>query len=48
MARHPPRLRRGYMDDTYTIMKKAHAQEFMEYLNMVDADIRWTTGEKWR
>ena len=29
------------MNDTYMIMKKAHAQEFMEYLNMVDADIKW-------
>ena len=26
----------------YTIMKKAHALEFTEYLNMVDADIKWT------
>ena len=24
-------------------MKKAHAQEFTEYLNMVDADIKWST-----
>ena len=30
------------MDDTYTINKKAHTQEFSEYLNMVDADIKWT------
>ena len=43
IARHPLRLWRCYMDDTYTIIKKAHAQEFTEYLNMVDADIRWTT-----
>ena len=34
MARHPLRLWRCYMDDTY---------EFTEYLNMVDADIKWTT-----
>ena len=43
MARHPLRLWRHYMDDTYTITKKAYTQEFTEYLNTVDADIKWTT-----
>ena len=43
MARHLLRLWRSYVFDTYTTMKKAHAQEFMENLNTVDADIRWTT-----
>ena len=43
MARHPPRVWRRYMDDTYTIMKRAYAQEFTEYLNTVDAGIKWTT-----
>ena len=42
MARHPPRLWRCYVDETYTIMKKAHTQEFTEYLNTVDPDIKWT------
>ena len=42
MSRHTPRLWRCYVDDTYTIMKKDHAQEFTEYLNMVDTDIKWT------
>ena len=41
MARHPLRLWRRYVDDTYTTMKKAHAQ-FTEYLNTVDTDIKWT------
>ena len=31
---------------TYTIMKKAHTQEFTKYLNMVDGDIKWTTEGK--
>ena len=44
MARHLSRLWRRYVDDTYTIMKRAHAQEFIKYLNMVDADIKWTTA----
>ena len=43
MARHLLRLWRCYVDDTYTVMKKARAQEFMEYLNTVDADIKWMT-----
>ena len=44
-ARQPSRLWRHYVDDTYTIiiMTKAHAQEFTEYLNTVDADLKWTT-----
>ena len=40
MARHLLSLWRCYVDDTYTIMKEAHAHEFTEYLNMVDADIK--------
>ena len=51
MATHPLRLWRCYgdaMEDTYVIMKKVHAQEFMEYINMVDADIKWMMGESWR
>ena len=37
------RVWRRYMDDTYIIIKKAHAREFTEYLNMVDPDIKWMT-----
>ena len=43
MAQPMQRLWRCYVDDTYTIMKKAHAQEFTEYLNTVDTDVRWMT-----
>ena len=43
MARHPPRLWRHYVDDTYIIIKRAHAQAFTVYLNTVEADIKWTT-----
>ena len=41
MARHPPSPWRCYVDNTYTIMKKAHAQKLTEYLKMVDPDIKW-------
>ena len=29
------------MDDTYTIIKKTVTQEFTEYRNTVDVDIKW-------
>ena len=34
------------MDDMYMIMKKAHAQDFTDYLNTVDADIKWAMEGK--
>ena len=42
MAQHLLRLWRCYMDIMYTIMKKAHAQEFIDYLNIVNMDIKGT------
>ncbi len=32
-----------YVDDTYTVLKKAYAQDFSDHLNTVDDDIKWTT-----
>ena len=31
------------MDDTHTVLKKIHSQEFTDHLNSVDDDIKWTT-----
>ena len=31
------------MDDTHTVLKKIHSQEFIDHLNSVDEDIKWTT-----
>ena len=31
------------MDDTYTVLQKDQAQNFIDYLNTVDDDIKWTT-----
>jgi hypothetical protein len=42
-AKHPPRLWRRYVDDTYAVLKKSHGQEFTDFLNTVDDDIKWTT-----
>ena len=41
MARHLLKLWRHYMDDTYMVMKKVHAQEFTEYINTMDIDMKW-------
>ena len=42
-AKDPPRRWKRYVDDTHTVLKKAQAQEFTDYLNTVDEDIKWTT-----
>ena len=34
------------MDDTYTVLQKDQAQNFIDYLNTVDDDIKWTEGEE--
>ena len=31
------------MDDTPTVLTKIHSQEFTDYLNLVDDDIKWMT-----
>ena len=30
------------MNDTHTVLKKAHAQAFTDHLKSVDEDIKWT------
>ena len=42
-AEDPPRWWKRYVDDTYTVLKKDQAQEFTDYLNTLDEDIKWTT-----
>ena len=46
-AENPPRWWKRYVDDTYTVLQKDQAQNFIDYLNTVDDDIKWTTeGEE--
>ncbi len=40
---HPSHWWKRYVDDTYTVLKKAYAQEFSDHLNTVDDDIKWNT-----
>ena len=42
-APHPPRLWKRYVDDTFTIVKREHSQEFTDHLNSIDDNIKWTT-----
>ena len=42
-APHPPVWWYRYVDDTYTKLKKEHAQEFTDHLNSIDPDIKFTT-----
>ncbi|KAI8490958.1 hypothetical protein Bbelb_313770 [Branchiostoma belcheri] len=37
---------RRYVDDTHTTLKRAHADEFTEYFNSLDPDIKFTTEEE--
>ena len=42
-APHQPRWWHWYVNDTHTILKKIHSQEFTDHLNSVDEDIKWMT-----
>ena len=42
-AENPPRWWKRYVDDTYTVLRKDQAQNFTDYLNMMDDDIKWMT-----
>ena len=33
------------MDDTHTVLKKIHSQEFTDHLNLVE-DIKWMTEDE--
>ena len=45
-APHPPIWWYRYVDDTHTKLKKHHAQEFTDFLNSIDPDIKFTTEEE--
>ena len=43
-APHPPRIWKRYTDDTFTVNKREHSQEFCDHLNSVDPQhIKWTS-----
>ena len=39
---HPPSLWRGFVDDTFVIIKKAHKDSFISHINFIDEKIQFT------
>ena len=42
-AEHPPRVWKGYFDDTLMVTKTSHKEEFLEHLNSLDPHIQFTS-----
>ena len=42
-AENPPCWWKRYVDDTYIVLRKDQVQNFTDYLNTVDDDVKWTT-----
>ena len=42
-AENPPHWWKRYVDNTYTVLRKDKAQNFTDYMNTVNDDIKWTT-----
>ena len=42
---NPPLMWKRFVDDTFVVMKKAHKEEFLTHLNLVDNNIQFTTEE---
>ena len=44
-AVNPPRIGRGYVDDTFIIQQQSHKEEFLQHINSVDLSIIFTAEE---
>ena len=42
---HPPYLWKGYVDDTFTIIKSAHKRNFLDHINSIDQNIQFTSED---
>ena len=42
---HPPSLWKRYVDDTLTIIKRDHKDTFLDHLNSIDANIKFTSED---
>ena len=42
-ATHPPHWWKHYVDDTHTVLLKPHVHEFIDHLNSINDNIKWTT-----
>ena len=44
-SQHPPLLWKRYVDDTLTIIKKDHKDAFLDHINSIDPNIRFTSED---
>ena len=44
-SQHPPSLWKRYVDDTLTIIKKNHKDTFLDHINSIDPNIRFTSED---
>ena len=44
-SQHPPSLWKMYVDDTLTIIKKDHKDTFLDHINSIDPNIRFTSED---
>ena len=42
---HPPSLWKRFVDDTFTIIKKSHNDAFLDHINSIDNNIKFTCDE---
>ena len=45
---NPPDLWKRYVDDTFTIIKKANRSSFLEHINSINPNIQFSSKETWR
>ena len=45
-SQHPPSLWKRYVDDTLTIIKKEHKDTFLDHINSIDPNIRFTSEDQ--
>ena len=44
-SQHPPSLWKRYVDDTLTIIKKDYKDTFLDHINSIDLNIRFTNED---
>ena len=44
-SQHPPSLWKRYVDDTLTIIKKDHKDTFLDHINSIDPNIKFTSED---
>ena len=44
-AKHPPRIWKRYVDDTFVVIESAKKEKFLEHINKMDPHIQFTTED---